>query len=213
MNKGLYRFLPLVVCLFSGQLAAQTFTPAEIVRWEQEVFADPVEYTLTWVDGEPAVQADCKPGGAVALYQPIPIDLNETPVLEWSWRIERVHTGAHDETRRAGDDYAARVYAVRDGGLFAWRTQAVNYVWAANQPAGAAWPNAFAQQAQMLAVRSGDKAAGQWLTERRNLAEDFMQLHGKMPDQLDGIAIMTDCDNTNQPIRAYYGAIQVISNE
>lgn len=213
MKIGLLRAFALAIVLLLGQASAQTFTPAEMVDWEQEVFAGPVEYTLAMVDGQPAVQADCQPGGAVALYQPITIDLNKTPVLEWSWWVEHAHRGEHDETRRAGDDYAARIYAVRDGGLFAWRTRAVNYVWAANQPEDATWPNAFAKQAQMLAIRSGNEAAGQWLTERRHLADDFAALHGQTADRLDGIAIMTDCDNINQPIRAYYGLIKVISDE
>lgn len=213
MKIGLLSAFTITVVLLVKQASAQIFTPAEIVEWEQEVFAGPVEYTLATVDGQPAVQADCRPGGAVALYQPMTIDLAKTPILEWSWWIEHAHRGEHDETRRAGDDYAARIYAVRDGGLLAWRTRAVNYVWAANQSEGAIWPNAFAKQAQMLAIRSGNEAAGQWRTERRNLADDFAALHGQTPHEIDGIAIMTDCDNINQPIRAYYGAIKVISDE
>jgi hypothetical protein len=48
--------------------------------------------------------------------------------------VDHVYKGLDGRTQ-AGDDYAARIYVIHDGGLFAWRTRAINYVWANSQPA------------------------------------------------------------------------------
>lgn len=102
-----------------------------------------------------------------------------------------------------------RVYAVVDGGLLPWRTQAVNYVWASEQPAGSVWPNAYAPQAKMLALQSGPTRVGAWITERRDLVSDFQRLHGTRHLVIHGLAIMTDCDDVGQPMEGWYGEIRL----
>ena len=184
------------------------FTPRDIAGWETEQFKGPVEYRLVQQDGREALHAVCTGKGASARYLRREIDLRETPILEWSWRIQGTFSG-RDERTKAGDDYPVRVYAVVDGGLLGWRTQAVNYVWASARPAGSVWPNAYASQAKMLALQSGSARAAEWITERRDLASDFQRLHGASPAVIHGLAIMTDCDDVGQPMEGWYGEIRV----
>jgi hypothetical protein len=95
--------------------------------------------------------------------------------------------------------------------LLPWNTMALNYVWASGQPQGAEWPNAYASQARMIAVRSG--AGDGWVTERRDLRADFRRLHGEDVTTIDAVAIMTDCDDRGGSAEAFYGGVRFLPAE
>jgi hypothetical protein len=186
------------------------FTPADMASWEPHSFSGWTSYQLARVDGRDVLHAQCA-SSASGLVLQMTIDLNETPILEWSWRVDEVFDDAVDERNRSGDDYAARVYVVKDGGLFRWRTRAINYVWASAMPAGSDWPNAYASQAHVVAANSGPPSSpGQWRTERRNIREDFRRYHGVDSHTIDAVAIMTDCDDRNSTAEAWYGGIRFL---
>lgn len=185
---------------------AAEITPAQILEWQSRDFASPTLYSLASRHDQTVVRAQCL-NGASALYLQQEVDLRQTPVLGWSWAVDNTFADI-DETSKAGDDYAVRLYVVKDGGLLPWRTRALNYVWSSAQPAGSDWPNAYTANAHMLALRSGSPAsAGELVSERRNVREDFQTYHGISLDSIDGIAIMTDCDNSQQPVTGWYGSI------
>jgi hypothetical protein len=184
------------------------FSAGGLGGWQERSFKGNSRYRLTELDGRQVLHASCD-GGASVLYREQKIDLNETPVLQWSWRVEETFTGVNERSK-AGDDYPARVYVVVDGGLLAWRTIAMNYVWASEQPKDSAWDNAFIGNAKMLALRSGSGEAGQWQQESRNVREDFRRFHGRDIDRIDGVAVMTDCDNTGGQAEAWFGDIRFV---
>ncbi len=170
--------------------------------WQQKEFKGRTQYSLVSTDGRAALKADSR-AGASGLFREIEIDLTQTPYLHWSWRIDNT-LGNNDETSKSGDDYPARVYVVVSGGLFFWRTRAVNYVWSSNRPAGSIWPNAYTGNARMIAVRSGDGERGQWREERRNVRDDLRRLFGKDITRIHAVAVMTDTDDTGGAATAYY---------
>ncbi len=201
------RALMTALALFAASaVTAQTFTPTEIAGWRHHRFKGEVRYALAQVDGEAALHAVCD-GAASGLFLERTIDLAATPILEWRWRVSETFPPGPAENTRSGDDYPARVYAVRKS-VIPWRTRAVNYVWASQQPVGATWPNAYASQARMLALRSGPGDG--WVTERRNLREDFRRLHGEDVAEIDALAIMTDCDDRGTAAEAWYGPIRFL---
>lgn len=182
------------------------FEPGSLSGWETKSFEGKTEYRLTGDGATRALKATCD-GSASAIALRQPVDLTETPVLHWEWRVDHVYEGL-DGTTKAGDDYAARVYVIHDGGVFVWRTRAVNYVWANTQPTGSHWPNAFTDKAMMVAVQSGPpRDPGAWVEESRNVREDFRRFYGMDLETLDGVAIMTDCDNSERTGTAYYRGI------
>lgn len=178
---------------------------AQLERWKEKSFEGHTRYRPVEIDGKRVLRAESH-GAASGWFREIRVDLTRTPVLHWRWRVAGT-LGAIDETSKEGDDYAARIYVIDESAFF-WRTRAVNYVWASSRPRGATWPNAFAgDNAQMVAVRSGDAKAGEWVEEARNVREDFRRLFGEDVDGIDAVAIMTDTDNTGRSATAWYGDI------
>lgn len=193
----------------AGAMGAPAFAPRDIITWAPHAFAGTTEYRLVEIDGRHVVEASCTEGTASGLFYRQDIDLTQTPIVEWEWRVNETLTGI-DETTRAGDDYPARLYLVDEAPFLRWRTRALNYVWSSTSEPGSDWPNAFASQARMIAVAGAEHAGQGWRTERRNVLEDFRQHHDREPERINALAVMTDCDNTGQQTRAWYGNIRFL---
>lgn len=186
--------------------AALEFTPSDILSWQSESIQGKTVYTL---DGE-ALRGRCSEG-ASGLVLKRKIDLRATPVITWSWRVDAVFDPAIDERSKAGADFPARLTVVRGSTLAPWRAQAISYVWASQAPTGSSWLHPFTPQVHMIALRSGaSPAPGQWISERRNIAEDFRRYHGRDVEAIDAVVIMTDCDNRAQPAEAWYGPVRFL---
>ena len=112
-----------------------------------------------------------------------------------------------NEFTKAGDDYCARIYVIFKHATFFWKTELLTYVWSSNQPIGATWPNAYTSNAMTVAVQSGSKNLGRWLSQKRHVSADYRRLFGKDRQVADGVALMTDTDNSGQSATAYYGNI------
>jgi hypothetical protein len=200
--------LLLAVLSIPGHAARQDvglFSSGTLSGWQEKSFEGRTHYKLETLDGREALYASSR-GSASGLYREISVDLERTPFLYWSWRVESLIQG-NDERAKSGDDYPARVYVIFSGGFYFWRTRAINYVWSSNQEAGSEWPNAFTANAGMIAVRAGDSDLGQWVTEKRDIRADYRRLFNEEPGKIAAIAIMTDTDNTGQAVQAWYGDI------
>ncbi len=170
--------------------------------WKEREFSGRTVYEAVSLDDSPALRATSR-GSASVLYREIRVDLEKTPYLHWDWRIEK-SIGGVDERTKEGDDYSARVYVVRANSVFFWKTRAVNYVWAGSQAAGEAWPSAYTDASYNVALRSGDTRAGRWVHEWRDVRADFRDLFGEDIRYIDGVAIMTDADNSGGEAVGWY---------
>lgn len=209
MNKLAYWIvlfcLPLLAWAAAERIEIARFAQGDLSSWKTRVFAGETRYSFERADGKNALRADSS-AAASGLYREIKVDLGKTPVLNWSWKVDHVLVGA-DERTRAGDDYPVRVYVVFSGGLYFWRTRAINYVWSNQQPLDSSWPNAFTGNARMIAVESGASRAGKWVNERRDVRADYRRFFGEEPGHVDAVAIMTDTDNTGTSATGWYGDI------
>lgn len=169
--------------------------------WKEKVFAGRTVYTPLPERELLLAESD---GAASGLFFEGAVDLRATPWLNWSWKVENVLDGVR-EREKSGDDYPARIYVVAKGGLAFWKTRALSYVWASAEPEGAMWANAFTANAHMIAVRSGADRLGELIPEKRNVREDWMRAFGEDIERIDGVAIMTDTDNSGRRARAWYG--------
>lgn len=181
------------------------FSAGDTEGWQLRHFEGETRYRIVEDGGTRVLEAESA-GAASSFYLEREIDLAARPVLEWRWRVE-APLRVPDERVRAGDDFAARVYVVAPGeGLFALPI-AISYVWSGSAPVGADWPNPFTSKVRMVAVESGTARAGEWQSHRRNVREDFRHLFGREVGELEGVAVMTDADNSRQRARAWYGDI------
>lgn len=191
--------------VLSAPIVIGGFSAGDLKGWKEEEFSGNTQYRIISQDGIKVLSAESR-ATASGLFKEVDIDLEKTPFINWSWKIERVLDNV-DERSKGGDDYAARIYVVSSGGFFFWNTKAVDYVWSSNQNKGTVWPNAYTPNASMVAVESGNANAGTWRTYKRNVLEDFKRLHGDSDVRINAIAVMTDTDNSKQNINAWYGDI------
>jgi len=201
--------LGLSSAVFAETLPIGRFSAGDLGGWKEKSFVGNTHYQIIDTEQGKVLHAGAQ-SSASGMFRKVRIDLTRTPWLHWSWRVDETFSG-NDERSKAGDDYPARVYVVVDGGMFFWRTRAVNYVWSSNQPVTTSWPNAFTGNAMMVAVRSGSADTGRWVQERRNVREDLKRLFGEDITHIDAVAVMTDSDNTGQSASAFYGDIYFAS--
>lgn len=202
----------LLTVLVMQDLAAEPkpmlgeFSRNRLDGWERKDFKGETRYRLQTVDGVVVLQADSQAAGS-GLFKEQRIDLEQTPFLNWSWRIADRLSGLNEQSK-PGDDYAARIYVVVKGGLAFWQTKAINYVWAGNTAKDTVWPNAFAgDHAMMIALRGPEAALNVWYNEKRNVRADLQKLFGEDLRFIDAVALMTDTDNSGGQVLAYYGDI------
>ena len=181
------------------------FSQSDMTGWQNKMFSGETHYSLEKINGQMALRAVSN-AAASGRYREIDIDLNKTPVLNWSWMVKNTIANLNERTK-AGDDYAARVYVVFSGGMAFWRTRAINYVWSSNQSINMHWSSAYTDNVRMIAMQSGQKRLGEWINERRNVRTDYRRLFGEEPGKLNAVAIMTDTDNSGASASAWYGDI------
>lgn len=216
MSVTTYRCAPLLLAAMASAVVlpavadnTAVFPPESVMNWEERSFQGNTEYRVVERDGVQAIEARCD-DTASGLFIERSFELDRTPILEWQWRVDALPTATVDETGRPGDDFALRVYVVVDGGWLPRHSRAISYVWTREVATGESWTNPWVNQVKMLALRQGEPHSGQWITERRNLVDDFRRLHEREPDEVDGLAIMTDCDNTGTAASAWYGRIRLL---
>jgi hypothetical protein len=192
---------------FCEDLLLGNFSAGDLSGWKPKVFKGETSYSLVSEGERQVLKAESRKA-ASGLYKEVNRDPREFPVLRWSWKIEGTIPKGDGRTKD-GDDYAARVYVVFPRILF-FRTRAINYIWANRLPKGTTLPNAFSANALMIAVESGDEKATTWVSEERNVYEDYRMLFGEDPPAIGAVALMTDTDNTGGESVAYYGDITLV---
>lgn len=190
----------------ADRLDVGMFSSGQLEGWEAESFSGHTRYQLETLPGRGSVLTAHSQASASGLFRKIELDLNNTPWLHWSWKVNGLIQGA-DERSKAGDDYPARLYVVFSGGVFFWKTRALNYVWSSHQAIGSTWPNAYTDNARMIAVASNETPPGEWRSEVRDVRADYRRLFGEEPGPVAAVALMTDTDNTGQSVSASYGDI------
>lgn len=205
-------FIALLMIFTTQNLLAEStlmlgeFSRNSLDGWEHKSFKGETRYQLQTLDGVRVLTADSR-GAASGLFKKQSIDLEQTPFLNWSWRISNYLEGLNEQSK-VGDDYAARIYVVVKGGMAFWQTKAINYVWASNTQKDRVWPNAFVgDHAMMTALRGPEASLNKWYSEKRNVRNDLQKLFGEDLRTIDVVALMTDTDNSNKQVSAYYGDI------
>ena len=140
---------------------------------------------------------------ASGLGKEIKIDLNKTPFINITWKIEKDIPGI-DETAKKGHDFAARVFVIKKTGATALSNRAVNYVFSSNQDIGSNSPSPYTKKSVDNVLATTKTNLNEWVTVKANVKEDFKKFHNLDVNELDGIAIMSDTDNSKKKSITYY---------
>ena len=140
---------------------------------------------------------------ASGLGKEIKIDLNKTPFINITWKIEKDIPGI-DETAKKGHDFAARVFVIKKTGATALSNRAINYVFSSNQDIGSNSRSPYTKKSIDNVLATTKTNLNEWVTVKANVKEDFKKFHNLDVNELDGIAIMSDTDNSKQKSITYY---------
>jgi len=209
--------------MFSSSSTSETL-PA---GWQPQTFSRikrHTDYFLVEDNGAIVVKA-VSDQSASGLAREISITPGEYPVIQWRWKVNNVLQKG-DATSKDGDDYPARIYITfafdPDKAGYLGRLEyeaarlilgkdipyrAISYIWGSNSQAGTMIPNPYTDRVMMFVVESGAGKLQQWVTEKRNVYDDYLKAFGEEPAMISGVAIMTDTDNTGESAVAWYGDI------
>ena len=148
---------------------------------------------------------------ASGLGKEIKIDLNKTPFINITWKIEKDLSGIKENTKK-GHDYAARVFVIKKTGATPLSNRAINYVFSSNNEVGSNWPSPYTKKSIDNVLASTKKNLNEWITVKANVKEDFKKFHNLDVNELDGLAIMSDTDNSKMKAIAYYQNIYFSKN-
>ena len=140
---------------------------------------------------------------ASGLGKEIKIDLNITPFINITWKIEQDLKGIKEDTKK-GHDFAARVFAIKKTGATPLSNRAINYVFSSNNEIGKSWPSPYTKKSIDKVLSSTKKNLNEWVTVKANVKEDFKKFHNLDINELDGLAIMSDTDNSKLIAITYY---------
>ena len=148
---------------------------------------------------------------ASGLGKEIKIDLNKTPFINITWKIEKDLSGIKENTKK-GHDFAARVFVIKKTGATPLSNRAINYVFSSNNEVGANFPSPYTKKSIDNVLASTKDNLNEWVTVKANVKEDFKKFHDLDVNELDGLAIMSDTDNSKMKAIAYFQNIYFSAN-
>ena len=148
---------------------------------------------------------------ASGLGKEVKIDLNKTPFINITWKIEKDLQGINENSKK-GHDFAARVFAVKKTGATPLSNRAINYVFSSNSVVGQSWPSPYTKKSIDNVLATTKDNLNVWVTVKANVKEDFKKFHDLDVNELDGLAIMADTDNSKMKSVSYFQNIYFSSD-
>ena len=148
------------------------------------------------------LKADAE-NAASGLGKEVKIDLNTTPFINITWKVEKDLKGIKENSKK-GHDFAGRVFVIKKTGATPLSNRAVNYVFSSNNNVGENWRSPYTKKSIDNVLSTTKENLNEWVTVKANVKEDFKKFHDLDINELDGVAIMTDTDNSKMRAIIYY---------
>ena len=203
-----FLFQLLVISLFlvnyakSEELPAFEFTNEEFAKLKKRKVKGETSWELGSNENGNYIRAEAEGVGS-GLGKEILIDLNKTPIINITWKIEKDLPGINENSKK-GHDFAARVFVVKKTGSTALSNRAVNYVFSSNNKIGEYWKSPYTKKSIDYVLSTTKQNLNEWVTVKANVKEHFKLLHNLDVNELSGVAIMTDTDNSKLKAISYY---------
>ena len=148
---------------------------------------------------------------ASGLGKKVKINLDKTPIINITWKVETDLKGIKENTKK-GHDFAARVFVIKKTGATPLSNRAINYVFSSNNDVGENFPSPYTKKSIDNVLATTKENLNEWVTVKANVKEDFKKFHDLDVNELDGLAIMSDTDNSKMKAIAYYQNIYFSEN-
>ena len=207
MLKKISSIVVLLLFFLQQTLVAETinifeFTESEIKDLKERKIKGITTYTLGSNENGNYLRAETE-GKASGLGKEIKINLNLTPIINITWKVEKNLDGIKENTKK-GHDFAGRVFVIKKTGATPLSNRAVNYVFSSNNNVGNNWPSPYTKKSIDNVISTTLEYKNEWVTVKSNVKEDFKKFHDLDINEIDGIAIMTDTDNSKMTAITYY---------
>ena len=217
-NMKIYFKLLILFFLLASPLSAEEvkvfeFTEAEFETLEVRKVRGAnakTQYFLGSNENGNFLKAEAK-NSASGLGKEIKIDLNKTPFLNITWKVEKDLKGINERSKK-GHDYAARVFVVKKTGATPLSNRAMNYVFSSNEEVNISHPSPYTKKSIDFVLSTTKDNLNEWVTVKANVKEHFKQFHDLDLNEINGVAIMADTDNSKLSSISYYQNIYFSSN-
>ena len=196
-----------ILLIFSGNSIAEkitvfNFTEEEFVSLKVKKVKGETTWTLGSNENGNFIKAEVEGKGS-GLGKEVKIDLLKTPFINITWKIEKDLKGIVENSKK-GHDYAARVFVIKKTGSTPLSNRAINYVFSSNNDVGKNWPSPYTKKSIDYVLSTTKENLNIWVTVKANVKEDFLKLLGLELNDISGVAIMTDTDNSKLRAISYY---------
>ena len=186
----------------SETLKVFEFTNEEFDQLKKRKVKGETTWTLGSNESGNFIKAEAEGVGS-GLGKEVLINLNKTPIINITWKIEKDLSGINENSKK-GHDFAARVFVVKKTGSTALSNRAVNYVFSSNNEIGKYWRSPYTKKSIDYVLSTTKEKLNEWVTVKANVKEHFKLLHDLDVNELNGVAIMTDTDNSKLKAVSYY---------
>ena len=203
--KFLFLSFTLINYLIADEIRVFDFTESELAKLEVRKVRgaeNKTVYTVGSNENGNFLKAVAE-NAASGLGKEVKIDLNKTPFINITWKIEMDLVGIKENTKK-GHDFSARVFAVKKTGATPLSNRAINYVFSSNNVVGFNSPSPYTKKSIDNVLATTKNNFNEWVTVKANVKEDFKRFHDLDVNELDGLAIMSDTDNSKMKVVAYY---------
>ncbi len=188
--------------LLAEKIVVFNFTEKEFKTLEVKKVKGVTTWNLGLNDNGNFIKAEAEGKGS-GLGKEVKIDLLKTPFINITWKIEKDLSGITENSKK-GHDYAARVFVIKKTGSTLLSNRAINYVFSSNNKVGENWSSPYTKKSIDYVLSTTIDNLNKWVTVKANVKEDFMKLHGIEVNDISGVAIMTDTDNSKLKAISYY---------
>ena len=209
MGRMFKKVFPIIIFFFLIQhsLAVENvkifeFTNEEMKTLQVRKVKGKTTYTFGSNENGNYLKAEAE-GKASGLGKKVKINLIKTPFINITWKVEKNLSGIIENSKK-GHDYAARVFVVKKTGVTPLSNKAINYVFSSNNSVGENWPSPYTKKSIDYVLSTTNEHQNVWVTVKANVREHFKNLHDLDVKELNGVAIMTDTDNSKLKAISYY---------
>ena len=195
-------FLLNINTSYSEILRVFEFTEDEFKTLKTRKVKGETKWSLGSNDNGNFIRAEAEGVGS-GLGKEVLINLNKTPFINITWKVEK-DLSVIIENSKKGHDFAARVFVGKKTGKTALSNRAVNYVFSSNNSINESWRSPYTKKSIDYVLSTTKDNLNKWVTVKANVKDHFKKLHNLEVNELNGVAIMTDTDNSKLKAISYY---------